>query len=161
MPSGSLARAVALAILSILAAAPGAPAQQPGSPAYRPGQSWPRTQFPDGSGSIALPPGWRLNSARPAAAELQGPRGEAVAVGITMPIGPPQFSTPSSLAAPYMPPADSAGPFSIRHPASNSPAKSQVCSPVRVIVMRSQPSLRRTCRTASGCREFSMTLKAA
>ena len=62
---------------------------------------------------------------------------------------------------PYTPGGDSAGPFSIRHPASNSPAKSQVCSPVRVIVMRSQPSLRRTCRTASGCREFSMTLKAA
>jgi hypothetical protein len=71
-----------------------------------PGQSWPGTQFPDGSGSIALPPGGRLNGARQAAAELQGPRGEAVAVGITMPIGPPQFSTPGSLAAPYMPPAE-------------------------------------------------------
>lgn len=106
MPSGSLARAVALAILSVLAVAQGAPAQQPGSPSYRPGQSWPRTQFPDGSGSIVLPLGWRLNSARQAAAELQGPRGEAVAVGITMPIGPPQFSTPGSLAAPYMPPAE-------------------------------------------------------
>ena len=106
MPSGSLARAVALAILSVLAVAPGASAQQPGSPSYRPGQSWPRTQFADGSGSIALPLGWRLNSARQAAAELQGPRGEAVAVGITMPIGPPQFSTPGSLAAPYMPPAE-------------------------------------------------------
>ena len=45
-------------------------------------------------------------SARQAAAELQGPRGEAVAVGITMPIGPPQFSSPGSLAAPYMPPAE-------------------------------------------------------
>lgn len=106
MPSGSLARAVALAILSVLAAAPGTSAQQPDSPSYRPGQSWPRTQFPDGSGSIALSPGWRLNSARQAAAELQGPRGEAVAVGITMPIGPPQFSTPGSLAAPYMLPAE-------------------------------------------------------
>jgi hypothetical protein len=31
-------------------------AQRPGSPSYRPGQSWPRTQFPDGSGSVALPP---------------------------------------------------------------------------------------------------------
>jgi hypothetical protein len=72
--SGSLARAVALAILSVLAAAPGASAQQPGSPSYRPGQSW--------------------------------PRGEAVAVGITMSIGPPQFSTPGSLAAPCMPPAE-------------------------------------------------------
>ena len=106
MPSGSLARAVVLAILSILAVAPGVAAQQPGSPSYRPGQSWPRTQFSDGSGSIALPPGWRVNSARQAAAELQGPRGEAVAVGITMPIGPPQFSSPGSLAAPYMPPAE-------------------------------------------------------
>ena len=106
MPSGSLARAVVLATLSILAVAPGVAAQQPGSPPYRPGQSWPRTQFSDGSGSIALPPGWRVNSARQAAAELQGPRGEAVAVGITMPIGPPQFSSPGSLAAPYMPPAE-------------------------------------------------------
>jgi hypothetical protein len=106
MPSGSLALAVVLAILSILAVAPGVAAQQPGSPSCRPGQSWPRTQFSDGSGSIALPPGWRVNSARQAAAELQGPRGEAVAVGITMPIGPPQFSSPGSLAAPYMPPAE-------------------------------------------------------
>lgn len=105
MPSGSLARAMALAVVCVLAAAPAAAAQQPGAPSYRPGQSWPRTQFSDGSGSIALPPGWRLSSARQAAAELQGPRGEAVAVGITMPIGPPQFSAPGSLASPYMAPA--------------------------------------------------------
>jgi hypothetical protein len=105
MPSGSLARAMALAIVCVLAVVSGAAAQQPGAPSYRPGQSWPRTQFPDGSGSIALPPGWRLNSARQAAAELQGPRGEAVAVGITMPIGPPQFSAPGSLASHYMAPA--------------------------------------------------------
>jgi len=96
---------MALAVVCVLAAAPAAAAQQPGAPSYRPGQSWPRTQFPDGSGSIALPPGWRLSSARQAAAELQGPRGEAVAVGITMPIGPPQFSAPGSLASPYMAPA--------------------------------------------------------
>lgn len=105
MSSRSLARTVALVTVTLLALAPGALAQQPG-PAPRPGQSWPRTQFPDGSGSIAMPPGWRLNSARQAAAELQGPRGEAVAVGITMPIGPPQFASPGSLAAPYMPPAE-------------------------------------------------------
>jgi hypothetical protein len=54
--------------------------------ADRPGQSWQRVQFPDGSGSIALPPGWRLTSARQAAAEMQGPRAEAVAVGSTMPV---------------------------------------------------------------------------
>jgi hypothetical protein len=105
MPFRSLARAVALATLVLLAAAPRVSAQQAGAPP-RPGQSWARTQFPDGSGSIAMPPGWRLNSARQAAAELQGPRGEAVAVGITMPIGPPQFASPGSLAAPYMPPAE-------------------------------------------------------
>jgi hypothetical protein len=105
MPPGLLTRVSALTVLLVLAAAP-APAQPPGSPSDRPGQSWPRTQFPDGSGSIALPPGWRLTSARQAAAELQGPRGEAVAVGITMPIGPSQFSAPGSLAAPYMAPAE-------------------------------------------------------
>lgn len=97
--------AVALAIACALVVAPGVSAQQPG-PAARAAQSWPRTQFPDGSGSIAMPPGWRLNSARQAAAELQGARGEAVAVGITMPIGPPQFAAAGSLAAPYMPPAE-------------------------------------------------------
>lgn len=95
---------VALAALYLLGAAHDGFAQPP--PPARPGQSWPRAQFPDGSGGIAMPPGWRLNSARQAAAELQGPRGEAVAVGITMPIGPPQFSGPGSLAAPYMPPAE-------------------------------------------------------
>jgi hypothetical protein len=41
--------------------------------ADRPGQSWQRVQFPDGSGSIALPPGWRLTSARQAAAEMPTP----------------------------------------------------------------------------------------
>ena len=106
MFSRSLTRTAALVTLALLGAAPGALAQSPGPPPTRPGPSWPRAQFPDGSGSIALPPGWRLNSARQAAAELQGPRGEAVAVGITMPIGPPQFSSPGSLAAPYMPPAE-------------------------------------------------------
>ena len=106
MSSGSLTRTVAVAIVRVLAVAPGVLAQPPGSPPSRAGQSWPRTQFPDGSGRIAMPPGWRLTSARQAAAALQGPRGEAVAVGITMPIGPPQFSSPGSLAAPYMPPAE-------------------------------------------------------
>ena len=70
------------------------------------GQGWPRAQFRDGSGSIALPPGWRLNSAQQASAELQGQRGEAVAVGITMAIGPAQFSQPGVLAGPYMLPPE-------------------------------------------------------
>jgi hypothetical protein len=81
-------------------------AENQDSPSARPGQSWPRAQFRDGSGSIALPPGWRLNSAQQASAELQGQRGEAVAVGITMAIGPAQFSQPGVLAGPYMLPPD-------------------------------------------------------
>ncbi len=100
----SLAGAI-LTILSLLLA-DAAIAQKAGPQTQRPGQSWPRAQFPNGSGSIALPPGWRLNSAQQASAELQGPRGEAVAVGITMAIGPAQFSQPGVLAGPYMLPSD-------------------------------------------------------
>ena len=95
-----------LSALSLLLVADVCLAQNPGSPSARPGQSWPRAQFRDGSGSIALPPGWRLNSAQQASAELQGQRGEAVAVGITMAIGPAQFSQPGVLAGPYMLPPE-------------------------------------------------------
>ena len=98
----SVTRAMLTTSLLLLTATVPAAAQNAG--AYRPGQSWQRVQFPDGSGSIALPPGWRLNSARQAAAEMQGPRAEAVAVGITMPIGPPQFA--QALAGPYLPAPD-------------------------------------------------------
>ncbi len=68
--------------------------------------NWQKIMFQDGSGSISIPQGWRINSAQNTSAELQGPKGEAVAVGITMPIGPPQFAMPGVLAAPYMFPAD-------------------------------------------------------
>jgi hypothetical protein len=97
-------RALPIVLVLLLALAAAAPAQNAG--VHRPGQSWPRVQFPDGSGSIALPPGWRLNSAHQAAAEMQGPRAEAVAVGITMAVGPPQFAQAGSLAGPYLPPPD-------------------------------------------------------
>lgn len=65
-----------------------------------------RIAFPDGSGSITLPAGWRLTSAQRAAAEAAGPNGEGVALGITMPVGPPQMAAPGVLAAPYLPPPD-------------------------------------------------------
>jgi hypothetical protein len=100
----SATRAMLIMLVLLLTTAGPAGAQNAG--AYRPGQSWQRVQFPDGSGSIALPPGWRLNSARQASAEMQGPRAEAVAVGITMPIGPPQFAQAGSLAGPYLLPPD-------------------------------------------------------
>ena len=95
-----------LSALSLFLIADACLAQNVGSPSARLGQTWPRAQFRDGSGSIALPPGWRLNSAQQASAELQGQRGEAVAVGITMAIGPAQFSQPGVLAGPYMLPPD-------------------------------------------------------
>ncbi|MFZ1288554.1 MAG: hypothetical protein WAR79_00570 [Melioribacteraceae bacterium] len=68
--------------------------------------NWQKIGFPDGSGSISIPSGWRLNSAQNTSAELQGPNGEAVAVGITMPIGPSQFAMQGVLASPYLMPAD-------------------------------------------------------
>jgi len=95
-----------LTALSLLLVADVCLAQNQGSSPSRPSQSWPRAQFRDGSGSIALPTGWRLNSAQQASAEVQGPRGEAVAVGITMAIGPAQFSQPGGLAGPYMLPPE-------------------------------------------------------
>ncbi|MBA3319792.1 MAG: hypothetical protein H0T50_17105 [Gemmatimonadales bacterium] len=63
-----------------------------------------RIAFPDGSGSITLPAGWRLTSAQRAAAEATGPEGEGVALGITMPVGPPHIAAPGVLAGPYMRP---------------------------------------------------------
>jgi hypothetical protein len=68
-----------------------------------------RIAFPDGSGSITLPAGWRLTSAQRAAAEAAGPNGEGVALGITMPIGPPQIAAPGVLAGPYMRPPQAFG----------------------------------------------------
>lgn len=68
-----------------------------------------RIAFPDGSGSITLPAGWRLTSAQRAAAEAAGPNGEGVALGITMPVGPPQIAAPGVLAGPYMRPPQAFG----------------------------------------------------
>jgi hypothetical protein len=95
-----------LTIVALLLLAGAGHAQGPRPAPYQPGQAWQRVQFPDGSGSIALPPGWRINSAQQAAAELQGAHGEAVAVGITMAVGPAQFSQPGTFAGPYLMPPD-------------------------------------------------------
>lgn len=72
----------------------------------QPGAGWQRIAFPDGSGSIALPPLWRINNAQRASAELQGPNDEAMAVGISIPIAPAQFAMPGVMAAPYLLPPD-------------------------------------------------------
>lgn len=57
-----------------------------------------RITFPDGSGTITLPSDWQLTSAQRAATEAAGPNGEGVALGITMPIGPPEIAAPGVLA---------------------------------------------------------------
>ncbi|MFZ4759078.1 MAG: hypothetical protein ACOYLX_13020 [Burkholderiaceae bacterium] len=69
-----------------------------------PGEAWPRAAFPDGSGSIAVPPGWRITSASRAAVEMQGPRAEGAALGITFAAGAAQFAQPGVMAGPYLPP---------------------------------------------------------
>lgn len=93
---GSLVR---LALPWAAAAAAALPALPAGAQA-----GWQRIRFRDGSGSIALPPGWRLSSAQRATAEGQGPNGEAFALGVTFAVGPPQFATPGVPAGPYLPP---------------------------------------------------------
>lgn len=65
-----------------------------------------RVNFPDGSGSITLPRGWRLTSAQHGVAEAAGPNAEGVALGITLPVGPLQMVAPGVLAGPYMAPPD-------------------------------------------------------
>ncbi len=45
-----------------------------------------RTTFPDGSGSVDLPPGWRITFASHGSAKIMGPRGETVLLSNT--IGP-------------------------------------------------------------------------
>lgn len=82
-------------------AAPRTPAR-----ASAPGQDWPKVRFPDGSGSIAVPPGWRITSAQRAAVEMQGPSGEGIAAGITLSVGAPGFSAPGVLSGPYLPPRE-------------------------------------------------------
>jgi hypothetical protein len=95
-------------------AAPAVARAQPAAapPGYQPGQQWQRVQYPDGSGSIALPPGWRLTSAQQASAEAQGSYGEGIAFGITRAIGPAQFGGPGLLAGPYLLPPDAFAWFS-------------------------------------------------
>ncbi len=44
------------------------------------------TRFPDGSGSVNLPPGWRVSFASHGSAKIDGPRGEAVLLSNT--VGP-------------------------------------------------------------------------
>jgi hypothetical protein len=83
----------------------GGPQQSGGQP-YRPGQSWQRVQFPDGSGSIAVPPGWRISSAQRSTVEMHGPRGDGVAIGVTFSVGPAQFVTPVGFTGPYLPPVE-------------------------------------------------------
>ena len=69
-------------------------------------KNWPRTAFPDGSGSIALPPRWTLSSAQRASAEVSGPLGEAIATGVSLPMVPAQFAQPGMLASAYLQPPE-------------------------------------------------------
>jgi hypothetical protein len=57
------------------AAAAGAPATAGAVPALT------STRFPDGSGAVDLPAGWRITFASHGAAKIAGPRGEAVLLG--------------------------------------------------------------------------------
>lgn len=104
MLAASLRRGVALLASALVLALAIDLARAQQRPAHQPGQQWPRVSFPDGSGSIALPQGWRITSSFQGSAEIQGPHGEGLAVGITRAIGPAQFAGPAILAGPYLPP---------------------------------------------------------
>lgn len=68
-------------------------------------QQWPRQPFPDGSGSVAVPPSWRVTSVQRGSVEMQSAGGDAFAGGVTFAVGPAQFGQPGVLAGPYLPPA--------------------------------------------------------
>ena len=69
-----------------------------------PWEAWQRVQFPDGSGSIAVPPSWRITNAARAQVQMESAGGDAVAGGITQSIGPAQFQHPGVIVGPYLPP---------------------------------------------------------
>ena len=51
---------------------------------------WHVVYFPDGSGRINLPRGWRVTSSYKGGADIAGPDGEAMAVGIGVPVAVPE-----------------------------------------------------------------------
>ncbi|SPF40277.1 conserved hypothetical protein [Candidatus Sulfopaludibacter sp. SbA4] len=63
----------------------GAPARASSFPALR------RTPFPDGSGSIGLPAGWRITSAGAGSVRASGPNGESVALAVIYQIYDPSW----------------------------------------------------------------------
>jgi hypothetical protein len=68
------------ALLQALTEAWRTAATHPASPGGSPGAVPPLTptRFPDGSGSVSLPPGWRIAFASHGAARIEGPKGERV-----------------------------------------------------------------------------------
>lgn len=104
-PAAAVIGALLLATLAGLPISANADSARSTTTASAPDAGWPRIAFPDGSGGIAVPPGYRINNAGRGSAELQGPNGESMSVGISMPIGPAQFAMPGVLAGPYLSPA--------------------------------------------------------
>lgn len=51
---------------------------------------WYTALFPDGTGSIRLPEGWRITSSYKAAVDVSGPAGELMSLGIGIPIATPE-----------------------------------------------------------------------
>lgn len=60
-----------------------------------------RTTFPDGSGTIGLPPGWRIVNSYQGTIDLVGPGGATAAFGGALLISLPGTPFPASIVAPY------------------------------------------------------------
>ena len=68
---------------------------------------WDSYRFPDSSGQVSLPSGWRLTAAAQGACDLVGPNGEQVALGVAWPVVNPQWAfgpMPGHIVAPYQDP---------------------------------------------------------
>lgn len=62
--------------------------------------NWYRAPFPDGSGSILLPQGWKVTSSYQGAVDIAGPGGEAMALGYGYPVVIPQAAQNPATGAP-------------------------------------------------------------
>lgn len=117
-PSSLRARlAASLLAVAALGIACDAAAQQYGGPVMNLGNlnmgngagaapasgQWQRVNFPDGSGSVEVPAGWRVTASR-GIADIAGPNGEIAVLGFSAPVVPMQV--PGHIGGPYQGPAN-------------------------------------------------------
>ena len=106
---------------------------------------WEDARLPDGSGTMKLPTGWRITGAANGAADVVGPAGQALELGLAYPVTTPEAmrafqqqqiavgirpSPPSVPVAPY--PADAVKAVEIMAPILSKAAEAAGAAPVSI-----------------------------